>query len=48
VTQGAIGGNEEVVHPVCPQVQAGRVVVEDRTHPAMAHFAADFAHEDEW
>jgi hypothetical protein len=35
-------------HPLLPQLQPARVVVEDRTHPAMAQFGADFVHEDEW
>ena len=35
-------------HPAFPQLQPARLVIEDRTHPAMAHFGADFVHEDEW
>jgi type 1 glutamine amidotransferase len=37
-----------VGHPVFPQLQPARVIVEDRAHPAMAHFGESFAHEDEW
>jgi type 1 glutamine amidotransferase len=35
-------------HPVFPQLQSARVVIEDPTHPAMAGLGASFQHEDEW
>ncbi len=35
-------------HPLFPQLQTARVVVEDGTHPATRSLPASFAHEDEW
>ena len=35
-------------HPVFPQLQTARVVVEDRAHPATAQLGESFVHEDEW
>ncbi len=35
-------------HPLFPQLQRARVVIEDPTHPAMAALGASFEHEDEW
>jgi hypothetical protein len=35
-------------HPVFPQLQSARVVIEDPTHPALAGLGASFQHEDEW
>jgi type 1 glutamine amidotransferase len=37
-----------VGHPLFPQLQTARVIVEDRAHPATAHLGASFEHEDEW
>jgi type 1 glutamine amidotransferase len=37
-----------VGHPVFPQLQRARVIVEDRAHPAMAQLGESFFHEDEW
>ena len=37
-----------VGHPLFPQLQTARVIVEDRTHPATAQLGESFAHEDEW
>lgn len=37
-----------VGHPVFPQLQRARVLVEDRGHPATAHLDESFWHEDEW
>jgi type 1 glutamine amidotransferase len=37
-----------VGHPVFPQLQRARVVIEDRAHPATAHLGASLWHEDEW
>jgi hypothetical protein len=35
-------------HPLLPQLQTARVLVEDRTHPATRALPESFAHEDEW
>jgi hypothetical protein len=35
-------------HPLLPQLQTARVIVEDRTHPAMRALPESFAHQDEW
>jgi hypothetical protein len=37
-----------VGHPVFPQLQRARVIVEDRGHPATAQLGESFEHEDEW
>ncbi|MGH7289215.1 MAG: ThuA domain-containing protein, partial [Myxococcota bacterium] len=37
-----------VAHPLFPQLQTARVVIEDRTHPATAHLGESWLHEDEW
>jgi hypothetical protein len=37
-----------VGHPLLPQLQAARVVVEDRAHPATRGWPEAFVHEDEW
>jgi len=37
-----------VGHPLFPQLQTARVVVEDRAHPATEGLGASFLHEDEW
>jgi uncharacterized protein len=37
-----------VAHPLFPQLQTARVIVEDRTHPATRAWPESFAHEDEW
>jgi type 1 glutamine amidotransferase len=37
-----------VGHPLLPQIQSARVVVEDAAHPAMRAWPASFEHEDEW
>jgi type 1 glutamine amidotransferase len=37
-----------VGHPLLPQLQTARVVVEDRAHPATRALPESFAHEDEW
>jgi type 1 glutamine amidotransferase len=46
-TDGLLRGRF-IGHPVFPQLQNARVVVEDRAHPAMAPLGAGFEHEDEW
>jgi uncharacterized protein len=35
-------------HPLFPQLQTARVVVEDRAHPATRELPESFTHEDEW
>ena len=35
-------------HPLLPQLQTARVIVEDRMHPATRALPESFAHEDEW
>ena len=35
-------------HPLLPQLQTARVIVEDRSHPATQALPESFAHEDEW
>jgi type 1 glutamine amidotransferase len=35
-------------HPLLPQLQAARIVVEDRAHPATRAWPEAFVHEDEW
>ena len=35
-------------HPLFPQLQTARVLVEDRAHPATRELPEAFAHEDEW
>jgi type 1 glutamine amidotransferase len=35
-------------HPLLPQLQTARVIVEDRTHPATRALPESFAREDEW
>jgi len=47
-TDVLLGGGRFIGHPMFPQFQEARVVVEDRAHPIMAGFGADFRHEDEW
>ena len=37
-----------VAHPLFPQLQTARVIVEDRTHPATRAWPEAFRHEDEW
>jgi type 1 glutamine amidotransferase len=37
-----------VGHPLLPQLQPARVVVEDRAHPATRALPEAFVHEDEW
>jgi type 1 glutamine amidotransferase len=37
-----------VGHPLLPQLQRARVVVEDRSHPATRTWPEAFVHEDEW
>ena len=37
-----------VGHPLFPQLQSARVVIEDHAHPATAALGASFLHEDEW
>jgi uncharacterized protein len=37
-----------VGHPLFPQLQPARVVVEDRAHPATRALPEEFVHEDEW
>lgn len=37
-----------VGHPLLPQLQPARVIVEDRAHPATRHLPEAFVHEDEW
>jgi hypothetical protein len=46
-TDGLLRGRF-IGHPVFPQLQEARVVVEDRTHPATAALGASFVFEDEW
>jgi len=35
-------------HPIFPQLQTARVVIEDARHPATAMLGSSFEHEDEW
>jgi uncharacterized protein len=35
-------------HPLFPQLQTARVIVEDHEHPATRSLPESFAHEDEW
>lgn len=41
-------GAHFTAHPMRPQFQLARVVVEDGTHPATRRLPAEFMHRDEW
>ena len=35
-------------HPMAPQFQNGRIIIEDKTHPAVEHLPDEWKIEDEW
>ncbi len=47
-TDVLLGGGRFTGHPMFPQFQEARVVVEDHDNPIMAAFGPEFVHEDEW
>lgn len=47
-TDTLLGGGRFIGHPTWPQLQAARVVIEDREHPVARHLGAGFEAVDEW
>jgi hypothetical protein len=41
-------GAQFIGHPMGPQFQEGKLVVEDRAHPATAQLPESFVHDEEW
>jgi type 1 glutamine amidotransferase len=41
-------GAQFIGHPMGPQFQAAKLVVEDRTHPATRELPESFLHDEEW
>lgn len=41
-------GAQFIGHTLSPHIQPGRLVVEDRTHPATRHLTAEWRRDDEW
>ena len=47
-TDTLLGGGRFIGHPMFPQFREATVVIQDKGHPTMAHFGAQFSHTDEW
>jgi type 1 glutamine amidotransferase len=47
-TDSLLGGGRFTGHPMGPQLREATVLVEDSSHPIMAHFGSSFVHTDEW